>query len=171
MTYWIESRTVTPMTDDLRAGKDDLPATYLCSISRFNPDNWPLARDAGMWGLTARGGVGTRTPPTARVRPGDRLVFWVGGQGYVGEGVVVEPPRAPKNKSEAPWPGGLHLFQTVIPMLVTKELRSPVYLRFDGDKQRDTNMSKNNFRRSLYRIPDSAAEVISKLISQSPAKE
>lgn len=151
------------MADDLVTASGDRPATYLCSVSRTNPKNWQLARDVGMWGLTAKSRERQRS-----VQPGDRLVFWVGGRGYVGEGLVVEPPRAPRNKVEAPWPGGLYTFPVVVPMVVTRELRTPLLLEFVGDKQRQTNLSKAVFRRSLYRLPDSVAETIKGLMDSLP---
>jgi hypothetical protein len=153
------------MDDNHGAELSGAAGTYLCTVSRSNPDNWTLARDAGMWGLTAR------RHNLGLLKPGDHLVFWVGGRGYVGQGKVVGPPRAPRSTAEAPWPGGMYVFTTVIPMVVTKELKSPIFLPFDGDKQRDTNLSKGAFRRSLYKVPDDAAKAILNLMDQAPATE
>lgn len=153
------------MKDDHPVESDEGVATYLCPISRKAPRNWPLACEAGMWGIMGRVGESIRT-----IKPGDHLVFWVGGRGYVGEGVVVEPPRAPRNRKEAPWPGGLGSFRNVIPMVVTKELESPIFLPFEGDKQRDTKLPKSAFQRSLYRMPNAASDVVLGLLSKSPSK-
>jgi hypothetical protein len=56
-------------------------------------------------------------------------------------------------------------------MLVTREVKEPVYLPFNGDRQLETGLSKSSFRRSLYRLPRETAELIERLLAEKPAAD
>jgi hypothetical protein len=141
-------------------------ATYLCTISRESPNNWALCKQAGMWGIPLAAKVGYR-----RVEVGDHLLIWVGGRGYVAEAIVTDVPRSPRNRDEAPWPGGTYRFGLVVPMRVINEVQTPVRFPFVGDKQADTGLSKAMFRRSFVRLPDDVSATISSALAAQAREE
>lgn len=81
---------------------------FVCTISRNSPSNWEKCRAVGLYCIP-----GHSRAPSAR--KGDRLFIWMGGKGDIAEAVITADPRPPKNRGDAPWPGGLYSFGWVIP--------------------------------------------------------
>ncbi|MFE1584916.1 hypothetical protein ACFW6Q_04380 [Streptomyces sp. NPDC058737] len=126
---------------------------YVCTISRKSPRNWTLCREVGLYGIP-----GHRRAPSAK--KGDHIFIWMGGKGYIAEAVVTEDPRTPKNRSEAPWPGGLYSFGWVIPFDIVLELKDGVSFPFVGQRQERTGVSKSGLQKSLVLLSTEGAKVI-----------
>lgn len=137
-------------------------AWFLCSVSRSQPRNWILCKESGLWGYT-RG--------IAHCDPQDHLLFWVGGRGYVGYGVVSGEPRKPNGKSEAPWPGGVYRFTSIIPFRLQVEVEEPVYLRFERQVQERTLFSTARFQQGFNAVSDGAAAAVAELLMVQHLKE
>jgi hypothetical protein len=135
---------------------------FVCTVSRNEPSNWEKCKSVGLWGLTrTRSGV----------VPGDRFVAWIGGRGFIAEGEITGSARRPVDKTEAPWPGGTYRFSLVVPIRVQLEVKSPVFLPFDGQRQRETGISKAQLQSSLSLIPDVAGQRIAALLAERHAAE
>ena len=140
-------------------------SAYLCTVSRHSPENWALCKQVGLWGIPGRKQL--RIP----VEVEDRLLVWVGGQGYVAEAVVTNRPRSPSSEAEVPWPGGTFRFMTVIPMKVATEVQTPIRFPFIGDKQAETGLSKTNFMGGFRRLPTDVSILISNALAAQASKE
>lgn len=124
---------------------------FVCTISPSEPRNWQLCKQFGLWGYT-RG--------IPKCVPGDHLLYWVGGRGYIGYGLVTGHPRVPRSRSEAPWAGGTARFTAVVPMKVLLEVDHPIFLRFIQNVQVDTGLNTGHFQRGMSVIPDAAATAL-----------
>src|SRR3981081_722557 len=96
---------------------------FLGPVSRQSPQNWDLAKQIGLWGITR-----ARLSTARMVSQGDRLIIWLGGKGYVAECVLTGPSRSPRNLIEAPWEGGTYHWAAVVPFKIDFELSKPVWL-------------------------------------------
>lgn len=116
-----------------------------------------------MWGVT----TGSRSSADKRVRVGDHLLFWVGGRGYTGVGVVTGLPHPPKNKSEAPWPGGVYNFRSVLPFAIQHETTKPLFLPFQRARQTETDLSSIKFQHGLSDLAEpTAAMIVERLLDR-----
>jgi hypothetical protein len=144
-------------------------AWYLCTISKNEPSNWGKCKDVGLWGVP---GV---VKAAKEAKRGDRLLFWMGGRGYIGYGVVMEQGRVPQGRDEVPWPGGLGRWTYVIPMRVLVEAKKPVRLKFHRSVQDQTGFTAAKFQRGFAPINDEPAqrvaeEVLEQSINESPTE-
>lgn len=130
-------------------------AWYVCTISPTEPRNWTLCKELGLWGYT-------RGMPTCE--PGDHLVFWLGKRGYIGFGLVTEPPRVPRSRAEAPWAGGTYRFTAIVPMKVQLEVQEPLYLPFKDNIQATTGLNTARFQRGMSLMPDDAATAVTEML-------
>lgn len=130
-------------------------AWFVCAVSPREKKNWDLCKESGFWGYTRGAAPGT---------VGDQLLFWVGGRGYVGYGVVVGDPHEPSDRSEAPWPGSVYRFTSVVPFKLQYEAKNPVFLRFKSNVQEVTGFNTANLQRGMSRVPDSAAGLVVELL-------
>lgn len=128
-------------------------SAFVCTIAKKAPGNWDLCKQARAYGIP-----GSRAP--ARAIAGDRLFFWVGGRGYVAEAEVTAIPKVPASKSEAPWPGSTYQYGFIVPFALVLEVEDPVYYQFDGQRQRETGISKTQLQRSFSLITSPAADTI-----------
>lgn len=135
---------------------------FLGTVSRDSPQNWPLAKQVGLWGVTKR-----RAPAARRVETGDQIIIWLGGRGYGAVCHVTAPARSPKGAAEAPWEGGVYQWQFVVPFEVVIELDAPLWLPFNGDSQERTGLSKAQFRSSFQSLPDDKGAVIVALVQRA----
>lgn len=113
----------------------------------------------------AYGIAGNRRPPN--LRGGDSLFVWIGGKGYIAELVASEDPRPPRDRAEAPWPGGQYTFGLIVPFRLILEVKEPVNLRFDGHYQTLTGVSKSSLQRSVAQISSDAATAIREALGES----
>lgn len=131
-------------------------SALLCTISKQERKNWEICRDFGLWGVPH--GNKWKVNLT-KAKEGDRLLFWIAAQGFVGWGTVTGPMRVPASKEEVPWPGGLYRYAALVPMRVELELTKPLRLRFDErQKQFDTGISVFMLRRGFIHVRDEQAE-------------
>lgn len=145
---------------------------YLCTIGKASPGNWELCKQVGLYGIPG----GHINRPGGRIgRPhvevGDRLLVWQGGAGYIAEAQVTGPARIPRDKQEAPWPGGIYRFAYVVPIEVVLEVKSPLNLSFIGNQQSGTGFATGTFQRSFVAIPDKAATYVSNALREKHAAE
>jgi hypothetical protein len=138
---------------------------YLCTISRHEPSNWGKCKDSGLWGIP---GV---VKAAMDVKRGDRLLFWMGGRGYIGYGVVMEQGRVPQYRNEIPWPGGLARWTYLIPMRVQVEVKNPVRLKFHRSVQEQTGFPATKFQRGLAPINDEPAQRVAEWILEQSIDE
>lgn len=138
---------------------------FLCTISRHEPSNWGKCKEIGLWGVP--GSVSA----VREVKRGDRLLFWIGGKGYVGYGVVTEDGRVPQARQEAPWPGGLARWNYVIPIRVQVEIEQPLRLKFARSVQEQTGFSASRFQRGFSPIEDIPAQKIAEQILERSIEE
>ncbi|MFD7767615.1 hypothetical protein [Streptomyces sp. NPDC059787] len=153
--------------DEMPLSRDAVePASnfYVCTISRKSPRNWTLCREIGLYGIP-----GHRRAP--RAKKGDRIFIWMGGKGYIAEAVITEEPRTPKNRCEAPWPGGLYSFGWVIPFDIVLEVKDGVPFPFIGQRQERTGVSKSGLQKSLVLLSTEGAEVIREALRERAENE
>jgi len=137
---------------------------WLGTISKQSPGNWSLCKEVGLFGIP-----GERSRISAQ--PGDRLLVWMGGKGYIAEARVIGDVRIPANRSEAPWGGGTMRFSRVVPIEVVTEVRTPVRFPFEGQVQTGTGFNKNMFLHSFVSVTDAAADVVVKALEEASARE
>lgn len=122
---------------------------WVATVSKNEPKNWDLCKETGLFGYS-RG--------MAKCEPGDHLLVWFGGRGYIGYGVVTGHPRRPASKAEAPWSGGTSRFYSVIPFKMQLELPAGgLYLAFKNNIQEQTGFNTAKLQHSLSVVPDEAA--------------
>ncbi|GAA1740379.1 hypothetical protein GCM10009809_39880 [Isoptericola hypogeus] len=124
---------------------------FLCSVSRDHTHNWELCKEIGLFGYS-RG--------LASAKRGDHLLFWVGGRGYVGYGVVASGARVPSSSAETPWAGGKYRFKSVIPFRLLTEINGGLRLRFDRNVQELTGFNTAKLQRGVAEIDDAAASLV-----------
>ena len=129
---------------------------YLCTIASKSKENWKLCKESNTWGIITSSGYSSGD----RARKGDRLLFWLGGTGYVGHGEVGEDTRPPLSNSEVPWQGGQERFGLVIPINGITEFATPIFLKFSNRKQEGTKIDQSLFQRGFMPINDSSADVV-----------
>jgi hypothetical protein len=129
---------------------------FVATIAKQSKHNWDLCKDVGLFGVSTQG----RRIGVDGIHPGDRLIVWIGGQGFKALTTISESPRAPLDKSETPWGGGLHRFGIVIPINIDSELDTPLWLGFREGKQEKTGMTQYSLRKSFSLIPDSTGSKI-----------
>ncbi|MGV3732425.1 MAG: hypothetical protein ACO1N6_03375 [Microcella sp.] len=121
----------------------------MATVSKHEPRNWDLCKEVGLFGYT-RG--------MAKCEPGDHLLIWFGGRGYIGFGLVTGYARRPSGKAEAPWSGGTSRFTSVVPFKMQLELPNDgLYLAFVNNIQKQTGINTAKLQHSLSAIPDEAA--------------
>ncbi len=98
------------------------------------------------------------------VKKGDQLLFWLGGRGYVGFGIVADSGRAPARREEVPWAGGLARWSFVIPMRVQVEVKEPIRLKFSRSVQDETGFAATRFQRGFSAIDDARAQMVAERI-------
>ena len=140
-------------------------AWFLCTISRHEPSNWKKCKEAGLWGIP---GV---VHASKEAKRGDRLLFWMGGRGYIGYGIVLEQGRVPQRRDEVPWPGGLARWTYLIPMRVQIEIAEPVRLKFQRSIQDQTRFSTTKFQRGFAPIESEPAQAVAEQIIQQSIRE
>lgn len=129
---------------------------WVATISRHHPGNWGLCKEVGYFGYT-RGRAGCE--------PGDHLLVWVGGRGYIGFGLVTGPPRAPASRAEAPWAGGTRRFTSVVPFRMQLELDTGgIYLPFRKNIQDVTGINTARLQHGLSCISDKAATRVTMML-------
>lgn len=101
------------------------------------------------------------------LRKGDHLLFWLTKKGYLGFGTVIDDPRAPNGREEAPWLGGVERFGTVVPFKLDFETPNPLFLKFGKEGQEITGVKPFTLQSGLALITDSAALQCAKLIQES----
>lgn len=132
---------------------------FLCTLSKEHPGNWNLCKEVGLWGISTHG---TKVY-SERGAPGDRLLVWRSGQGYVAEAVVTDKARRPRGRDEAPWLGGVERFGLVVPFEITFETKEPFFLGFKDHRQLGSGLSLFMLRRGFIRIPDKSAQEVMRL--------
>jgi hypothetical protein len=141
---------------------------FICNISPKEPGNWDLCKQVGLWGVPGGRGLGAARRP----KQGDHFLFWLGGRGYVGYGLVTGEPRTPHDRAEAPWPGGKYRFSLVIPFKLQLEADKPYRLAFVNGRQEVTGLSSASLQLGLARIPDEmAARVTAVLLDRELNRE
>lgn len=123
-------------------------------MPRKNAGNWPICKEHGLWWISqANHGV-----ETSRVKIGDRLLFWISGQGFVGYGTVSGPVYAPTSREEVPWPGVLYRWGLVVPFHLNFDCPYPVKLKFNASKMEKTFITTYALRRGFSPIDEHVAE-------------
>ncbi len=138
-------------------------AWWLCTISSKTPRNWDVCKEVGLYGIP-----GERNR-AREVKVEDGLLIWMGGKGYLAEARVVDAPRVPKSRAEAPWGGGTLRFRWVVPFELVTELRKPLAFPFQGQTQVRTGFSKNMFLRSFTSVLDEPAGVVVAALREAAA--
>lgn len=140
---------------------------FLCTVSRDSPRNWDLCKEVSTWGVSTR----LETFRMPKVNPGDHLLVWIAGVGFRASATVTEAPRKPVDRSEAPWPGGLHRFGAVIPFKLDLELSEPLRLRFENHRQAVSGLNLFQFRRGFVIVPDTAGEAVATLMREAAEEQ
>lgn len=138
---------------------------FICAISGTSPQNWDLCKETGLYGIASY-----NSKLQYEVNVGDDLVFWLTKKGYLGHATVTGKPRAPKSSAEAPWPGGLYRFSTVVPFKLELECKEPVFMPFERSRQKNTGITSFSLQRGFALISDKAGETVLKAI-QNAEKE
>jgi hypothetical protein len=133
-------------------------------VSRKTKKNWDLCKEVNLWGISRLG-------KDRRIEPGDHLLFWVGGTGYVGYGTITEPPRPPNGREEAPWPGGKYHYGTVIPFRLVLEVADPYRLPFVAGVQESTGWTSARFQRGFASIDESTAQKVTRVLVERSLAE
>lgn len=102
--------------------------TAMSVLSRTALHNWTLCKSINAYGIPNH-----RRPPN--VNPGDRLFVWIGGRGFVAECRVIESLRPPRNREEAPWPGGNIQYGYIVKFEIMMEVKEAVFFPFIGERQ------------------------------------
>ena len=126
---------------------------YVAAISKQSPNNWNLCKQVGLFGISTQG----RKIGISEIKKNDQVLVWLGGRGFVATASIVSSPRQPKNRDETPWGGGIYRFGIVIPIVVTFEVKEPVWLGFENGRQILTGLSQFSLRKSFSVIPDEVA--------------
>ena len=129
-------------------------AWFLCTVARDSPRNWAICKEVSAWGVSTT----HENFRLDRAKPGDRLLVWLAGKGYVATATVSDAMRRPTDKADAPWPGGLHRYGAVVPFRLDLELDPPLNLRFQNNRQTATGINLFQLRRGFIAIPDTAGE-------------
>ncbi len=130
------------------------------AVSVREPRNWERCKEAGLWGVPGL------SRPAPKVTPGDRLFIWRGRAGFIAEAIVTGPARVPQDRDEAPWPGGLGRWRSVIPIRVVREVSESYKLPFVRDRQEVTGISSNSLRFGLVHISDTAGDTLSAALAE-----
>lgn len=128
-------------------------AWYLCTIASTSKNNWNLCKRSLTWGISTRSGYASGD----RARKGDYLLFWLGGEGFVGTAEVKEDTRAPISDNEVPWSGGRSQYGLVIPLTNVRIFEKPLKLTFENRVQNKTGLEQFVFQRGYMPISDTAA--------------
>lgn len=147
-----------------RRARGDPVNHFVCSISRLTRGNWDLCKEAGAYGLR-----GQRKRPT--VSPGDSLFLYIGGEGFKAYMTATGVPRIPKDNSEAPWEGGTYEYGLILPFEIQVEVKRPLCLPFNGQRQEATGVSKALLQQSFGAVSDEGAGVIIKALRERFAEE
>jgi hypothetical protein len=139
---------------------------FLGTVSATSPGNWSLAKEVGLWGVSS-----ARLSTALKAQEGDHLIIWLAGSGYVANCQIAGPCRTPSTPNETPWDGGLDQWVGVVPLTVTLEVKYPIRLRFTGDRQEKTGLSKGWLRSSFQRLPDDIADRIADLLQEQSILE
>lgn len=129
-------------------------AWFLCTISHDSPRNWDICKEIGAWGVSTQ----REDYRLDRTKVGDHLLIWVARRGYIAYATASQPMRRPVDKKDAPWPGGLHRFGAIVPFSIDVELNPPLYIKFENQRQKITDVSLFQFRRGFVAINDAAGE-------------
>lgn len=113
-----------------------------------------MCQKHGLWGIAQ---TSYHIDPN-RAQPGDRLIFWLAGSGFLGTAVVTGRTYAPESHSDVPWPGGTYRWGLLVPIEVDYVCKEPVRLRFQHGRMELTGISNFALRRGFITIPDAAAE-------------
>lgn len=138
--------------------------TYVYTILGKSPRNCELCRETGMYGIP-----GHNRKQSAR--KGERIVIWMGGNGYIAEVEIAADPRIPQSRDEAPWPGGLYTYGWVIPFKIALEVKNGVTFPFVGQQQQRTGVSKAGLQRSLALVSAEGAKVITDVLREQMVAE
>lgn len=127
---------------------------FVCTISKGEPENWDVCKATQLWGIPGKSELGF----TAEA--GDRLLFWLGGRGYVGVGTVTAPARVAKRSSEVPWAGGLARWSYLVPIRFDLEVKQPLFIGFVRSHQHETDFTLDKFQRGFAPVSEGPAEMI-----------
>lgn len=127
---------------------------FLCTIAKQSARNWEICKNIGLWGISTNSDRARVTRAVA----GDNLLFWLSSAGYLGYGTVLEDTRPPISDEEAPWGGGRRRYGLVVPMHVEYECERPVWIAFENNRQKITNIPQFALQRGFALIPDQAAK-------------
>lgn len=136
---------------------------HLCTIAKGSARNWELCKEVGLWGISSHG----KAMRFDRVQPGDHLLIWLAGSGFVAHTRATGPMRRPADRGEAPWPEGLYRYGAVVPIEIELELRTPLWLPFKNSRQELTGLSLFSFRRGFIAIPDEAGRAAVRAIEEA----
>ena len=128
----------------------------LATISKTEKGNWDLCKKFEIWGVSIQGEQGY----IEKAEKEDRLLFWVGGSGFVGTGIVKEKIRIPKSEQEIPWRGGAIRYGFVVPFKLEREFTPPRKFLFKDNTQVETQIPLAYFRRGFQPITDKQAETV-----------
>jgi hypothetical protein len=148
----------------IEESSEPVPKWFVCSISRSEPRNWYLCKKVGHYGIPA----GRKA---SRFSVGDRMVVWLGGQGFVAEAIVSGPPSVPKSTTDAPWPGGTVKYGFIVPFDLSVEVLTPIHIPFAGQRQERTQIGKAQLRNSFSQIPATTGEMVSSLLRDQATEE
>lgn len=137
---------------------------YIGAIAKASARNWDLCKEISLFGIS----TGGRQVGASSIEPGDKLLIWLGGTGYIAITEIVGKARQPIGREEAPWGGGLHRFGLVLPIKVEFEPNAPVWLGFESGKQVNTGMPQFSLRKGFSRINDDVGKVASEIIRLNP---
>jgi hypothetical protein len=129
---------------------------YLCTIASTSRRNWNLCKESNTWGINTKGDYSSHD----KARKGDNLLFWLGGEGFVGYARVIEDTRPPKNMIEVPWNGGQETYGLIIPIDSPIEFSSPKKFSFVNRRQEKTGLDQSMFQRGYMPITDASAEAV-----------
>ena len=80
---------------------------------------------------------------------------------------VTGPARSPKDKSEAPWAGGVFRYGIIVPFKLLIEVEQPIAVRFKNGKPENFNFSLNVLRRGFGLLSSADGRKIQELLLAS----
>lgn len=142
-------------------------AWFVCTIAKQSERNWDLCKSVGLWGVSTVNG----RLHVARAECGDKLLFWLATKGFLGWAEVVADSRPPRDLSETPWGGGQRRYGLVVPMQIKYECEKPVWLAFENNRQKFTEIPQFALQRGFSQIPDTAARAALSFIKENSTRK
>jgi hypothetical protein len=119
---------------------------FLFCIGRGSLDNWDVCKEQRLFGVPAR------LVDAQAVKPGDKWVLYLAGQGFKAHGEITSEARLFDREAETPWSDG-RAYPVRFSIRVTAEYSRPKPYPFPGNWNEDIQIHVlKHLRRSFSRI-------------------